>query len=115
MTPDYRKSLKHIESEKKNEVKISKEDKKILEKFSEKGELELLHEQRTVLGILTKRKTVNMVTREYNLALKPLGKELITKDKILEILKELKSRELVKSVIGADGQDYWVDKNYFRK
>jgi hypothetical protein len=111
--PDYREKLKHIEREKK-EVEVSEEDKEILGKYSGKGELELSAEKITVLDMLNKRKTINMITREYNLALKPLRKKLKTEENIKEILKELEGQNLVKSVKGADGQEYWVDLKYFR-
>ncbi|MHA1652010.1 MAG: hypothetical protein ACTSYB_17640 [Candidatus Helarchaeota archaeon] len=113
MSPDYRKQLKHIEPEKR-QIKISDEEKKLLEKYSVPDEPSLTAEQMTVLDILTKRKTLRMITREYNLALKPLGKELVTEGKISEILQELKRKELIKSVIGGDGQEYWVNVKYFR-
>jgi len=112
--PDYRKTLKHIESNKR-EIRIPEEDKKLLEEYSDIDEISLSIEQRTVLDILTKRKTISMITREYNLALKPLGSELITKENILGILKILESMNLVKSVIGADNEEYWVDMNYYRE
>jgi hypothetical protein len=110
--PDYRKTLKHVEP-KKQEVKISKEDIKVLEQFSGKDEPPLSAEQRTVLEILTKRKTLSMITREYNLALKPLQKDLRTENQIREILKNLASKNLVKSVVGADKEEYWVDLKFF--
>ena len=112
--PDYRKTLKHVEP-KKREVKIPEEEKKLLEQFSATDEVPLSSEQRTVLDILTKRKTVSMITREYNLALKPLGSELITENEIVEILKTLESMNLVKSVVGADNEEYWVDINYYHE
>ena len=110
--PDYRKTLKHVEP-KKREVKIPEEEKKLLEQFSGTDEIPLSSEQRTVLDILSKRKTVSMITREYNLALKPLGGELVTEDEIIEILRALESMNLVKSVVGADNEEYWVDINYY--
>ncbi len=112
--PDYRKTLKHVET-KKQAVKISEEDKKVLQQLSGKDELPLSAEQRTVLEILTKRKTLSMITREYNLALKPLQKDLITENQIKEILKNLASKNLVKSVVGADKEEYWVDLKFFHE
>lgn len=112
--PDYRKTLKHVES-KKREIKIPEEEKKLLEQLSGTDEIPLSSEQRTVLDILTKRKTVLMITREYNLAIKPLGNELVTEDEIIEILRTLESMNLVKSVIGADNEEYWVDINYYHE
>ena len=114
MTPDYRKTLKHVEPEEK-EVKISEEDKEILKKHARENGENITPEQKTVLEIINKRKTVDMITREFNLALKPLGKELMTKKKILDNLNSLKRQKLVKSVTGADGQEYWVDVQYYRE
>jgi hypothetical protein len=114
MAPDYLKSLKHVEPKKK-EVQVSEEDKKILEKHMGQEELKLSTEQKTILEIIDKRKTVNMITREYNLALKPLGKDLVPEKKVLEILNSLKNQDLVKSVKGTDGQEYWVDIKYYRE
>ena len=107
-------ALKRVEPGKKK-VKISDEDKGILEKYSGKDDLELSGEQRTVLEILTKRKTVNMILLEYNLALKPLGKKLMSEQKIIEILKDLKQQNLVKAVTGGDGKGYWIDVKHFRE
>jgi len=96
-------------------VKISEKEKEILEKISDKDEPKLSPEQKTILEIINKRKTVEMIRREYNLALKPLDKELMTKEKILENLKALRQQRLVKSVTGADGKEYWVDIKFFRE
>ena len=57
--------LKHIEP-KERKIKVSEEDKQILEKYTDKNEPTLSTEEKTVLGILTKRKTVEMITREIN-------------------------------------------------
>ena len=56
-----------------------------------------------------------MITREYNLGLKPLQKDLITENKIREILKELASKNLIKALVGANKEEYWVDVKYFRE
>ncbi len=107
-------NLKHVES-KKRKVEISEADKEILEKYAGTSEKITSPDEKTVLEIIIKRKTVEMITREINLALKPLGKELMTSNAVLKILNELKNRELVKSVTGADGNEYWVDINYYRE
>lgn len=112
--PDNLKPLEHAKT-KKQEVKIAEEDKKVLEHFADKDEPPLSTEQRIVLDILTKRKTVSMITREYNLGLKPLQKELVTENKIKEILKDLAAKNLVKSVLGTNKEEYWVDVKYFRE
>ncbi|NVM31508.1 MAG: hypothetical protein HWN65_21910 [Candidatus Helarchaeota archaeon] len=114
MSPDYKKNLKHVEPEKK-EVTTSEDDKQILEKYSGKAEPTLSPEEKTILEIISKRKTVDMITREINFALKPLGKELVTPEKVTRILKDLESRDLVKSVTGGDGNKYWVDTEYYRE
>ncbi|MHA1277593.1 MAG: hypothetical protein ACTSRC_03540 [Candidatus Helarchaeota archaeon] len=114
MTPEDQKYSKKIGSKRK-EVKVSPEEREFLEKYSHPDEPQVTAEQRTILDIITKRKTVTMITREYNLALKPLGKELVSNEKIQEILAELKSKHLVKSVVGGDGQEYWVDIKFFRE
>ncbi|MDD1777083.1 MAG: hypothetical protein LUQ65_02865 [Candidatus Helarchaeota archaeon] len=112
--PDNLKPLEHVKP-KKQAVKISEEDKKVLKDFSDKDEPALSTEQQIVLDILTKRKTVSMVTREYNMGLKPLQKNLITEDKVKEILKALAGKNLIKSVVGANKEEYWVDIKYFRE
>jgi hypothetical protein len=112
--PDNLKPFKHIEA-KKQVAKISEEDKKVLKDFSDKDEPALSTEQTIVLDILTKRKTISMITREYNLGLKPLQKDLMTEDKIRAILKELAGKNLIKAVVGANKEEYWVDVKYFRE
>lgn len=112
--PDNLKPLEHT-GPKKQAVKISEEDKKVLKDFSDKDEPALSTEQRIVLDVLTKRKTVSMITREYNLGLKPLQKDLITENKVKAILKDLADKNLVKSVVGANKEEYWVDVKYFRE
>ncbi|NVM52263.1 MAG: hypothetical protein HWN66_01080 [Candidatus Helarchaeota archaeon] len=107
-------STKKVEIKKKD-PKIAEDDKQLLEKYSDKDEPSLSIDQRTILEALQKRKTVKMITLEVNLALKPLGKELMTPEKVKEILNSLKDRNIVVSVTGGDGNEYWVDKNYFRE
>jgi RNA-binding protein YhbY len=114
MPPDYKKNLKKITPEKKG-VKISAEERAFLEQHSHPDEPQVTPEQKTVLDILTKRKTVNMIAREYNLALRPLGKDLISEGRIQEILGELKEKNLVKVVTGGDDKEYWVDIKHFRE
>jgi len=107
--------LKHVET-KKQEVKLSEAEKALLEKYAKKkDELELTPDEATVLDILKKRKTLKMVVIEVNLARKPLGQELKTEDQIEQILLALKEKNAIKSVIGADGQKYWVDIKYYRE
>ena len=112
MSPDHRKKLKHIEPKKKK-IEISEEDKEIIEKYSENKEISISPEQKTILEMLTKRKTIEMLMIELNIMLRTLGKELIKKEKLLEILKDLKYKNFLKSITGTDGNEYWVDINYF--
>ena len=96
-------------------VKIADEDKEILEKYAGTDDLELSGEQRTVMDMLKKRKTVKMILLEYNLILKPLRKGLVSERTVKRILKELEQQNLVKSVIGGDKRIYWVDVKHFRE
>ncbi len=115
MTPDYRDQLKPVEQEKK-EVDISEEDKALLEKYEGSDDLELSSAHKNVLSILTKRKTVEMITREFNMAILPIGpQKRLSKEEISKILKDLKDQNLVKSVIGGDEQEYWVDVKFLRE
>jgi hypothetical protein len=111
MSSDKKKNLEHIEPKKK-EIGISEDDKKILEKYSGIDDRKLTSEEATVLEMLTKRKNLEMIFIEYNLMLESLGKEIIRKERLREILESLKEKKLVKSVTGADGKIYWVDINY---
>jgi len=108
MTPDYRKDLSHVET-KKQKVEISDEEKQMLLKYAENNEIKLSLDQQTILDITNKRKTVKMITLEYNLAAKPLNKTLITNEKVQELLKELQEQDLVKCYTGADGEEYWIN------
>lgn len=113
--PKQDKYLKHVET-KKQKVEISEEEKRLLEKYArEDDEIFLTPEEKTVLEILTKRKVLKMITVEYNLAAKPMGKDLASEKRVLEILNRLKKIELVKSVVGADKKEYWVDVNYYHE
>ena len=107
--------LKHVET-KKQEVKITESDKKLLEKFAEqKEDVELTAEEATVLEILNKRKTVMMITLEINIGLKPLDKPVMTDKRVRTILNKLHDKNQVKAVTGGDGQVYWVDVKHFRE
>ena len=113
MTHDQNSSKK--DAAKKKPAGIAEADKEILEKYGGTEDPQFSADEVTILEIITKRKTVKMITLEVNLALKPLGKSLMTAEQISGILKSLKDRDLVVSIIGGDGSEYWVDKNFFRE
>ncbi len=106
--------LKHRAKPKKQEIKISEEEKKLLEKMKDldKGP-EITNEEASVLDILTKRKTIDQITREFNLALKPLGKPILSKDQILKLLDSLEQKMLIKKIEAPIGTVY-VDIKHLR-
>ena len=99
--------LKHRPKPKKQDVKISEEEKKLLEKLKDldKGP-EITNEEASILDILTKRKTIDQITREFNLVLKPLGKSLFSKDQILELLDGLEEKKLIQKIEAPIGEVY---------
>ncbi len=108
------KRLKRVKT-KKQTVDISEEEKKLLEKYKEmdKGP-EISNDEASVLDILTKRKTLDQITREFNIILKPLNRPLFTKEQMLEILNSLEKKELIKKIEAPIG-DVWVSVEYYRE
>ena len=106
--------LKHVKKPKKQEVKINKEEKEFLEKFKDLDkEPEISGDEASVLDILTKRKTLDQITRELNLALKPLNKPLYTKEQMLKLLDQLEGKDLIKKIKAPIG-DVWVSVEHLR-
>ena len=70
-------------------------------------------EEATVLDILTKRKFLDQITREVNLARKPFGKKLIEQSRIIEILNSLESKKLIKKIKVPKGV-VWVSVEHIR-
>ncbi|MHA1377023.1 MAG: hypothetical protein ACTSRG_01450 [Candidatus Helarchaeota archaeon] len=107
------KPLKRVKT-KKQRVNISEEEKKLLEKYKDmRKEPEISNDEASVLDILTKRKTLDQITREFNISLKPLNKPLYTKEQILEILNSLDKKLLVTKIKAPIG-DVWVAKEHMR-
>ncbi|MFX0133336.1 MAG: hypothetical protein ACFFDN_06820 [Candidatus Hodarchaeota archaeon] len=106
--------LKQRPKPKKQEVKISEEEKKLLEKYKDLDkEPELSNEEASILDILTKRKTLDQITREFNLVLKPLGKPLFSKDQILKYLDRLEEKKLIQKLEAPIGT-VWVSVQHLR-
>ncbi|MHA1299824.1 MAG: hypothetical protein ACTSO9_10345 [Candidatus Helarchaeota archaeon] len=105
--------LKHVKI-KKQKVEISEEEKRLLEKYKDldKGP-EVSNDEASVLDILTKRKTLEQVTREFNISRKPLNKPLYKKEQILEILDSLEKKELIKKLSAPIGE-VWVAIEHLR-
>ncbi|MHC1592061.1 MAG: hypothetical protein ACXQS8_08235 [Candidatus Helarchaeales archaeon] len=94
-------------------VKISEEEIRRLEELAKQAEeTPLTTDEATVLDILTRRKFLDQIVREFNLALKPLGKPLASPEKIEEILKSLEEKEKVKKIQVKD-KFVWVATEYY--
>ena len=92
---------------KKQNIDISEEEKKLLEKYKDLDkEPEISNEEASILDILNKRKTIDQITREFNLVLKPLGKPILSKDQILTLLNKLIEKNLVQKLDAPMGQVY---------
>ena len=108
------KPLKHVKT-KKQKVDISDKEKELIEKYKAFKETpEISNEEASILDILTKRKTLDQINREYNLSLIPLSKDKFTKEKILEILETLEKKDLVMKIDAPIGT-VWVDKKEYRE
>ena len=98
----------------KSKRQISEKEIESLKKLAdlEKGP-ELTSEEATVLDILTKRKFIDQITREVNLARKPFGKDLLEQSEIQEILNSLEKKALVKKIEVPKGV-VWVSVEHIR-
>lgn len=107
-------NLKHVSKPKKQAIDINEEEKKLLEKSGDfERRSEISSDEASVLDILTKRKALDQITREFNLVLKPLNKPLYKTDQILEILNQLEEKNLIKKIAAPMG-DVWVAVEHLR-
>ncbi len=94
--------------------KIDEKEIESLQKIADLNkEPELTADEATVLDIITKRKFLDQVRREFNLARRPFSKELYDEEKILKILSSLEKKELAKKLKVPDGF-VWVSVQHIR-
>ena len=94
--------------------KISEKELESLKKLAEMAkEPELTPEEATVLEIITKRKFIDQIRREVNLARRPFGKELLDLETIEDILKSLEKKNLAKKLEVPNGI-VWVSVQHIR-
>lgn len=99
--------------DKRPKVSITEEERRRLEDAARAvPEVKLTNDEATVLDMLTRRKFLDQIVREFNLAIKPLGRALYAKDHILRILKSLEEKELVKKII-VNEKEIWVSVEYY--
>lgn len=93
---------------------ISNKEYESLKKLAEMSkETEITPEEATVLEIITKRKFVDQIRREVNLARRPFGKELLDQETIENILKSLETKKLAKKLEVPNGF-VWVSIEHIR-
>ncbi len=94
--------------------KINEKEYEELKKLAEMSkEPELTADEATILEIITKRKFIDQIRREVNLARRPFGKELLDEVSIENILKSLEEKNLAKKLEVPNGV-VWVSIQHIR-
>ena len=109
-----KKPLDISEKYTKSKRKITEKEVQSLRKLAELDkEPEITSEEATILDILNKRKFLDQITRELNLARRPFGKELLEQKQIEDILNSLESKKLIKKIEVPKGI-VWVSVEHVR-
>ncbi|MHA1146206.1 MAG: hypothetical protein ACTSRW_15835 [Candidatus Helarchaeota archaeon] len=97
----------------RTKVQISEDEKKRLEELARAAEeIKLTNDEATVLDMLTRRKFLDQIVREFNLALRPLGKPLYSPEKIKEILNSLEDKKQVKKIT-VNEKEVWISTEHY--
>ncbi|MHA1798865.1 MAG: hypothetical protein ACTSVY_10515 [Candidatus Helarchaeota archaeon] len=98
----------------KSPRKITEQEIESLKKLAElEKKTDLTADEATILEIITKRKFIDQITREFNLARKPFNKELFNESQIKEVLHSLEKKKLAKKIEVPKGI-VWISVEHVR-